>query len=54
MHNQQMEERRFLEDQIITAIDGRSKLQRKRDDLTEELKRLEEEGSPEKKEERRQ
>jgi len=42
-HNQFAEHRRFLEEQIIMAIDGRQKLQTKKDELTEELKQLEEE-----------
>ena len=43
LHNQQAEHRRFLEEQIMMAIDGRQKLQAKKDELTEELKQLEEE-----------
>lgn len=51
LHNQQAEERRFLEDQIVTALEGRVKLSKKRDELQEELEQLESEAQKEKSEE---
>lgn len=42
-HNQHAEHRKFMEEQILTALDGRTKLVRKKQELIEELKELEEE-----------
>lgn len=42
MHNDQAEERKFMEEQIINAIDGQARLFKKKDELTEELRKLEE------------
>ena len=42
-HNRQAEERKFLEDQIVMAVEAKLKLERKKDDLSDELQRIEEE-----------
>lgn len=42
VHNHQAEERKFFEEQIFMAIDGKAKLLKKKDELIEELKKLEE------------
>lgn len=42
VHNEQAEERKFMEEQIIMALDGQARLFKKKDELTEELRKLEE------------
>jgi hypothetical protein len=42
-HNKHAEERKFLEEQIIMAIEAKLKLERRRDELNDELQRLDEE-----------
>lgn len=49
-HNQHAEHRRFMEEQILTAIDGRTKLVSKKQELIDELRQLEEDEEFEKEE----
>ena len=42
-HNKHAEERKFLEEQIILAVEAKLKLERRCEELGEELARLEEE-----------
>jgi len=49
-HNQHAEHRRFMEEQILTSIDGRTKLVSKKQELIDELRQLEEDEEFEKEE----